>query len=130
MGMEDELAAGLGVVHRLRSGQARQAAPKVATPVRLIGRVLAPGQVTVPAAWSTVKSSTVNPPATAGCSGLGLSTATCPAPAMASRRSPVPEAESPDHSRVLPSLLAVWVVSAARNRSATAGSGSRAQRPW
>jgi hypothetical protein len=80
----------LEVVHPLRSGQARHSAPKVATPVVLIGRVMALGQVTVPAASSTVKSSTVNPPATAGCSGLGLSTATCSALAMASRRPPVP----------------------------------------
>jgi hypothetical protein len=58
--------------------------------VVLTGRVMALGQVTVPATGSTVKSSMVNSPATAAGSGLGLSTAKCPAPAMASRRSPVP----------------------------------------
>ena len=49
-------------VHRARSGHPAQAAPKVAHPVRLIVRVSPLGQVAVPAAWSTVKSSTVNPP--------------------------------------------------------------------
>src|SRR6266498_2968954 len=67
----------------------RPVAP-VVIPVMLIGRAWPVGQVTVPARSSTVKSSTVNPPTTAACSGLGLITAVCPAPAMASRRSPVP----------------------------------------
>ena len=43
-----------------------------------------------PAAASTVKSSAVKPPATAGSSGHGLITAWSPAPAIAARRSPVP----------------------------------------
>jgi predicted secreted Zn-dependent protease len=38
-------------------------------------RVIPAGQVTVPAAASTVKSSAVKPPATAGSSGPGLITA-------------------------------------------------------
>jgi hypothetical protein len=54
------------------------------------GRVCPAGQVTTPAASSTVKSSTVNPPATAGATGLGLITAWSPDRSIASRRSPVP----------------------------------------
>ena len=42
-------------------------------------RVTPAGQVTVPAAASTVKSSVVKPPSTAGWTGLGLITARCPA---------------------------------------------------
>ncbi len=53
-------------------------------------RVIPAGQVTVPAAASTVKSSAVKPPSTAGRSGQGLITAWCPAAAIAARRSPVP----------------------------------------
>ena len=54
-------------------------------------RVVCPaGQVTTPAASSTVNSSTVNPPATAGATGLGLITAWSPDRSIASRRSPVP----------------------------------------
>ena len=53
-------------------------------------RVIPAGQVTVLAAASTVKSSAVKPPLTAGSSGQGLITAWYPAVAMASRRSPVP----------------------------------------
>jgi hypothetical protein len=44
----------------------------------------------VPFSSSTVKASAVSPRGTAGCSGLGLITARCPAPAIASRSSPVP----------------------------------------
>jgi len=80
----------LDVVHRARSGQVPQAAPKMTLRVGVTGRVMPAGQVTVPACSSTVKSSTVNPPGTAGCSGLGLITARCPALPIASRRSPVP----------------------------------------
>ena len=53
-------------------------------------RVIPAGQVTVLAAVSTVKSSAVKPPLTAGSSGQGLITARCPAAAIAARRSPVP----------------------------------------
>jgi hypothetical protein len=53
-------------------------------------RVIPAGQVTVPAAASTVKSSAVKPPWTAGRSGQGLITAWCPAAVIAARRSPVP----------------------------------------
>src|SRR3712207_7068668 len=45
------------LVQRARSGQPRQAAPKVTDRFGLIGRVTPFGQVTVPAAASTVKSS-------------------------------------------------------------------------
>jgi hypothetical protein len=76
--------------HRWRSGQSRQAAPKVAIRVRLSATVRPAGQVTVPACSPAAKSSTVSPPATGACSGLGLITAACPAPAIAPRRSPVP----------------------------------------
>jgi hypothetical protein len=62
----------------------------VATRVRLIGRVLPAGQVTVPAVSSTVKSSMVNPPGTGAGSGFGLITAWCSASLIAPRRSPVP----------------------------------------
>jgi len=58
--------------------------------VVLIGRVLPLGQVTVASASLTVKSSTVNPPSTGDCNGLGLITASCPASWIAPRRSPVP----------------------------------------
>jgi hypothetical protein len=77
-------------VHRSRSGQLPQAAPKMTLRVGVISRVRPAGQVTAPACSSTVKSSMVNPPATAGCTGLGLITAWCPAWPIASRRSPVP----------------------------------------
>ena len=53
-------------------------------------RVTPLGQVTVPACSSTVKSSMVNPPATAGRSGLGLMTAVWPAAASPARAGPVP----------------------------------------
>ena len=53
-------------------------------------RVIPAGQVTVPAAVSTMKSSAVKPPWTAGRSGQGLITAWCPAPVITVRRSPVP----------------------------------------
>ena len=71
-------APAAAVVQRARSGQPRQAAPKVTARVRLIGRVIPFGQVAVPAASSTVKSSRVNPPGTAGRSGQGLITARVP----------------------------------------------------
>ena len=48
------------------------------------------GQVTVPLSSLTVKSSTVNPPSTGACIGLGLITASWPASQIAPRRSPVP----------------------------------------
>src|SRR6266705_2428622 len=41
------------------------------------------------------EGSTVNPPGTGACNGLGLITASCPASPIAPRRSPVPQAESP-----------------------------------
>ena len=82
------------VVHRARSGQSRQAAPKMALRVGVIGRVTPFGQVTVPG-WSavgstTVNSSRVNPPSTAGRSGHGLMIGMCPASRSAARASPVP----------------------------------------
>lgn len=80
----------LAVVHFPRSGQARQAAPKMTAFLAVTCRVMPAGQVTVPAAASTVKSSTVKPPSTAGWTGLGLMTAWCPAAVIAARRSPVP----------------------------------------
>src|SRR6476659_8010361 len=55
-----------------RSGQPEQAVPKVANPLRLIGRVSPLGQVAVRSWWSTVKSSTVNPPGMSLGTGAGL----------------------------------------------------------
>ncbi len=69
----------LAAVHLSRSGQPAQAAPKVTVRAGLIGRVTPAGQVTVPASSLTVKSSRVNPPGTAGYSGLGLMMVSCPA---------------------------------------------------
>ena len=43
------------------------------------GRVTPAGQVAVPAVSSTVKSSTVNPPGTAGVTGHGFTSGRCPA---------------------------------------------------
>jgi hypothetical protein len=63
------------------SPRPRQAAPKVTLRRAVMRRVTPAGQVTVPAASSTVKSSRVNPPSTAGLSGLGLMTAVCLPPA-------------------------------------------------
>lgn len=80
----------LEAVHRSRSGQARQAAPKITLRAGVIARVTPAGQVTVPDCSSTVKWSTVKPAGTAGRTGLGLITARCPAPPMAWRSSPVP----------------------------------------
>jgi hypothetical protein len=56
----------LEAVHRARRGQALQAAPKITWRAGVIARVTPAGQVTVPARSSTVKSSVVNPPGTAG----------------------------------------------------------------
>lgn len=64
-----------------RSGQSRQAAPKVTLRFVLIGQIRPFGQVTVAVSSSTVKSSKVKPPSTAGLSGLGLMIAVCPASA-------------------------------------------------
>ncbi len=75
----------LAAVHRAHSGQLRPAAPKTAWRAGVRVRVVPAGQVTVPAASSTVKSSMVNAPATAGRSGPGLLTAVCPASARAAR---------------------------------------------
>ncbi len=77
-------------MQRARIGQPRQAAPKVTERRGAIGRVIPFGQVTVPAASSTVKSSRVNPPGTVGRSGHGLITAVCPACCSAAKASPVP----------------------------------------
>ncbi len=77
-------------VHRSRSGQPRQATPKVTCPVRLTGRVTPFGQVIVPASTLTVKSSTVNPPGTAALIGQGLTSGACPATDSAASISPVP----------------------------------------
>jgi hypothetical protein len=63
------------VVHRDRSGQFWQRAPKLADPVRLMGTVTPLGQVTVPTVVSIVKSSIVNPPGILAVSGIGLITA-------------------------------------------------------
>jgi hypothetical protein len=79
------------MVHRSRREQSRHSAPKVATLVWLIGRVLPAGQVTVPAGSSTVTSSTVNPPSTGARSGFGLIMASSASvSSIAPRRSPVP----------------------------------------
>ncbi|MET4147397.1 hypothetical protein [Arthrobacter sp. UYCo732] len=67
------------VVHRPISGQPPQALPKLARPFALTGRVIFAGHVTVFAASSMVKSSTVNPSGTARPSGIGLITGVCPA---------------------------------------------------
>ncbi|WP_378733273.1 hypothetical protein [Nocardia brasiliensis] len=57
-------------MHRSRSGQSRHILPKVAArDFLLIGWVLPTGQVTVCAASSTMKSSQLIPPSTAGFSG-------------------------------------------------------------
>jgi hypothetical protein len=69
----------LAVVHRARSGQSAHSFPKVTVRDLVIGRVCLPGQVTVPRSSSIVKSSMVNPSGTAGCTGLGLITVSCPA---------------------------------------------------
>ena len=74
-GCRTSLRPVLQVVHRRRSGQLRHKTPKVATRVRLSATACPAGQVTVPCRSSTVKSSTVNPPLTGACSGLGLITA-------------------------------------------------------
>ena len=63
------------VMHAARSGHPVQADLKFTARLGLIGRVAPFGQVTVPAPWSMVKSSRVNPPGTAGFSGIGLITA-------------------------------------------------------
>ena len=57
-------------VHRNRSGQSRQAAPKTAARAAVIVRVRPAGQVTVPAVVSIAKSSAVNPPGTAARNGI------------------------------------------------------------
>jgi hypothetical protein len=62
----------LAVVQRARSGQSAHSLPKVTVRFALIGRVCPAGQVTVPVCSSMVNSSGVNPPGTAGVSGLGL----------------------------------------------------------
>ena len=60
-------------VQRARSAQSRQSFSNIALPARVIFLILVPaGHVTVAVVWSTVKSSTVNPPGTAGRSGAGL----------------------------------------------------------
>src|SRR3954447_24310156 len=56
----------------------------------LIGRGSPAGQVTAPATSSTVKSSRMNPPGTAGRSGQGLTTGMWPAACRAASASPVP----------------------------------------
>jgi hypothetical protein len=56
----------LAVVHRWRSGQAAQAAPRVTVRAGLPGQVTPAGQVTVHSSSLTAKSSAVNPPGTAG----------------------------------------------------------------
>ena len=77
-------------VHRARRGQSRQGAPNVAVPLAVICRVCPAGQVTVPVVVSMVKSSAVNPPGTAGRSGIGLITAVWPASASTARAGPLP----------------------------------------
>jgi hypothetical protein len=71
----------VAVVQRARSGQSAHARPKVTVRFGLIVRVCPPGQVTVRACSSMVKSSRVNPPGTAGVNGLGLITVSWPAAA-------------------------------------------------
>jgi hypothetical protein len=53
-------------VQRFRSGQSRHAVLNFAQSVRLMGRMTPAGQVTLRSTSFTVKSSTVNPPGTAG----------------------------------------------------------------
>ncbi len=77
-------------MHRSRSGQPRQATPKLTCRTRLTGRVTPFGQVTVPASVLTVKSSTVKPPGTAGLIGQGLTSGSCPAVDSAASICPVP----------------------------------------
>lgn len=77
-------------VQRARSGQSVQALPKKARPERLIGRVRPLGQVALRLSWSTVKSSTVNPPSN-GRQARGESTrSVCPRAASSARNSPDP----------------------------------------
>src|SRR6266496_1961641 len=67
----------LAVVHCWRSGHPLHAAPKVTVRAWLICRVTPAGQVTVPEASSTAKSSAVKPPSTAGRSGPGFRAGAC-----------------------------------------------------
>ena len=60
------------------------------------------GQVAVPAAWSTVKSSTVNPPGTADRVGAGLTTSECPRSASSAR---VPQIRRPTRLAWLPARV-------------------------
>ena len=84
------LRPSLAVVLRCRSGQSRQATPKTALRAVVIRRVMPFGQVTVPVVSSMVKSSRVNPPATAGRGGAGLMIAVWPCSVSAARAWPVP----------------------------------------
>src|SRR5436305_12638018 len=77
-------------VHRARSGHCAQATPNVANPVRLIVRVSPLGQVAVRLAWSTVKSSTVNPSGMTLGTGAGLTRSVWPRSASSQRKSPEP----------------------------------------
>jgi hypothetical protein len=69
-----ELPSSGEVVHWAWSGQPVQAAPNVTRRLAVMFLVTPFGQVAVPAASSTVKSSRVNPPSMAGRSGHGLIT--------------------------------------------------------
>jgi hypothetical protein len=66
------------VVQRSRSRQPPHADLNVALPWLLMVRVIPAGQVMVPLTSSTAKSSTVNPPWTAGRIGAGLTRSTWP----------------------------------------------------
>lgn len=66
------------VVHRSRGGQPAHSLPTVTVRFGLIDRVCPAGQQTVRTCSSMAKSSRVNPPGTAGSSGLGLITVSCP----------------------------------------------------
>ena len=86
--VQDELAAGLAggaalAQRAVPAGHAEGGDPGAAEVDGVPGRAAA-----VPASSSTAKSSTVNPPATGACSGLGLITAWCPASQIAPRRVP------------------------------------------
>ena len=104
-GCKSILRPRVAVVDWVRSGQPVQALPNVTRRFGLIGRTVPAGQVIVPAASSTVKSSIVNPHGTARLSGISLMIGVCPAAPIWARRSPLPWAESPNTSTGSVSML-------------------------
>ena len=105
------------------AGSPRHSAPKVTVRLGVPGRVNPFGQVTVPAWKSTVKSSRVNPPGTAGRIGIGLMTGVCPASASSARVAPDPYAESPSTSSF---SVSPWPEGSGRPRRRR----YPARRPW